>query len=63
VGGNHEGFISVFANILDGRTAEQKTQRSKAVIVALIEVFPQVPHIELNVNDLLKGTGFNRKAL
>lgn len=57
VGGKKEDFISVFASILEGRTPEQKTSLSKAVVSKLCVLLPQVPHVHTNVTDLQKGTG------
>ena len=63
VGGKKEDFISVFASILEGRTTEQKSALSKAVVTKLYGLLPQVPHIHTNVTDLQKGTDCNQSKL
>ena len=63
VGNIEQDFIQVFASILEGRTPEQKLDLSKAVIRKLAEMFPQVATIGIDINDLEKGTGFNRNML
>ena len=63
VGGRQEDFISVFASILEGRTVEQKSALSKAVVSRLCELLPQVPHVHTNVTDLQKGTGCDQSKL
>lgn len=63
VGGESESFIQVFASILEGRTKEQKQTLSKAVVTKLAEMFPEVPHIGMNIRDMEKGTGFSKNSL
>ena len=63
VGNVKQEFIQVFASILEGRTPEQKLNLSKAVIKALVEMFPKVSTIGIDINDLEKGTGFNRNMM
>lgn len=63
VGNNKQDFIQVFAHILEGRTAEQKLDLSKAVIKQLAEMFPKVATIGIDIKDLEKGTGFSKNKL
>lgn len=63
VGNVKEDFIHVFAHILEGRTAEQKLELSKAVVKQLAEMLPQVPTIGIDIKDLEKGTGFSKNKL
>ncbi|MCP3427342.1 5-carboxymethyl-2-hydroxymuconate Delta-isomerase [Opacimonas viscosa] len=42
-------FIHVFAHIMSGRTVLQKAELSKAIVHRLTELFPEVPHIAMNV--------------
>lgn len=63
IGGKRQDFVSVFASILGGRSAEQKTALSKAVVLKLCELLPAVDRIHVNVTELQKGTGFSRSKL
>ena len=60
VGGKQGDFIHVFANIMEGRTTEQKADLSKEVVSALKEMFSDVPFIAMNVRDFEKATYCNR---
>ena len=55
--------MHVFASILEGRTKEQKLDLSKTVIKTLAGMFPDVENIGMDVIDLEKGVGFNKKKL
>ena len=61
--GANDDFIHVFANIMEGRTQEQKCTLSKAVVTKLAEMFPSVEVISLNVVDFEKSTYCNRAKL
>lgn len=63
VGGDEKDFIHVFASIMGGRTREQKAELSRAIIAKLIEIFPQVPYIAMNVDDFEKATYCNRRMI
>lgn len=63
MGGKKVESMHVFASILEGRTKEQKLALSKAVIVALAELFPEVETIGIDVGNLEKGVGFSKKKL
>lgn len=63
VGNKREAFIHIFANIMEGRTTEQKSALSRAVVAKLIELFPEVPNIAMNINDFEKATYCNRTML
>ncbi|RVU86649.1 5-carboxymethyl-2-hydroxymuconate isomerase [Leucothrix sargassi] len=63
MGGKKVESIHVFASILEGRTKEQKLALSKAVIINLAELFPEVEIIGMDVLDLEKGVGFTKKRL
>jgi len=60
VGNKHEDFIHVFAHIMQGRTTEQKAHLSKQVVSKLIELFPAVTNIAMNISDFEKATYCNR---
>jgi len=62
-GNEKQDFIHVFASILEGRTPEQKLELSKAVIKELAGMFPDVPHVGIDIQDIQKGTGFSKASL
>ena len=51
VGNKREDFIHVFANIMEGRSAEQKADLSKIIVQKLISMFPHISKIAMNVRD------------
>jgi 5-carboxymethyl-2-hydroxymuconate isomerase len=53
-------FIHVFANIMEGRTIEQRADLSQAIITKLKSMFPEVPAISMNVFEFEKATYCNR---
>ena len=63
VGGKHEAFIHLFATIMPGRTVEQRAQLSKAVVVKLVEMFPDIKHITMSIDEFAKEAFFNRRML
>ena len=63
VAGEPGDFIHVFANILEGRTTEQKTHLSRAIVATLVEMFPDVPTISINIRDFEKATYMNRSLI
>ncbi len=62
-GDNKEDFIHVFANIMEGRTIEQKANLSKIIVKDLSLMFPSVPHIGTNVIEFERATYFNKNML
>ncbi len=63
VGGKHEAFIHLFATIMPGRTVDQRAQLSKAVVVKLVEMFPDIKHITMSIDEFEKETFFNRRMI
>ena len=63
VGNKREDFIHVFASIMQGRTIEQKSMLSQAVVSKLADMFPNVPNIAMNISDFEKATYCNRTML
>lgn len=64
VGGSEtDSFIHVFANIMQGRTVEQKAALSKAVVERLVELLPGVINIAMNINDFEKASYCNKGML
>ncbi len=62
-GDKKEDFIHVFANIMEGRSIEQKANLSKTIVKDLASMFPLVPHIGTNVIEFEKATYFNKNML
>ncbi|MCF6339302.1 MAG: 5-carboxymethyl-2-hydroxymuconate Delta-isomerase [Sulfurimonas sp.] len=62
-GDNKENFIHVFANIMEGRTMEQKSNLSRTIVQDLASLFPNVPHIGTNVIEFEKASYFNKNML
>lgn len=58
-----EHFVHVFANIMQGRSQEQKKNLSERVIRALKAVLPDVDIISMNVSDFEKATYCNRPMI
>jgi 5-carboxymethyl-2-hydroxymuconate isomerase len=54
-----EHFVHVFANIMEGRTTEQKKALSEKVIRTLKELLPAVEIISINIRDFEKATYYN----
>jgi len=63
VGGKQDNFIHVFANIMQGRTTEQKANLSKQIVTILKDMFPEIPFIAINVNDFEKATYCNKNMV
>ena len=63
VGGKVEDFIHVFANIMEGRTTQQKSNLSKQVVKTLKDMFPNIPFIAINIRDFEKATYCNKSMI
>ena len=63
VGGKMESFIHVFANIMEGRTTEQKALLSKTIVRVLKDMFPNIPFIAINIRDFEKATYCNKTMI
>ncbi|MFV9549572.1 5-carboxymethyl-2-hydroxymuconate Delta-isomerase [Algibacter sp. PT7-4] len=63
VGGKQGDFIHVFANIMEGRTTEQKAKLSKQIVNKLNTMFPSIEFIAININDFEKATYCNKNML
>jgi 5-carboxymethyl-2-hydroxymuconate isomerase len=55
----HKHFIHIFANIMEGRTIEQKRKLSEKVVRAIKTLLPMVEIISMNVQDFEKATYCN----
>ena len=62
-GDKKEDFIHVFANIMEGRSIEQKLNLSKTIVHDLALMFPLVPNIGTNVIEFERATYFNKNML
>tara|TARA_R110002072_G_scaffold289032_3_gene455831 strand:+ start:2351 stop:2695 length:345 start_codon:yes stop_codon:yes gene_type:complete len=60
IGNTKNDFIHIFANIMEGRTNDQKAHLSKAIVTELKLMFPNVPIISMNIRDFEKATYCNR---
>ena len=60
IGDDKESFIHIFANIMEGRTNNQKSKLSKGIIRELKLMFPNVPIISINIRDFEKATYCNK---
>jgi 5-carboxymethyl-2-hydroxymuconate isomerase len=58
-----EHFVHVFANIMEGRTTEQKKALSENVVRTLKELLPSVEIISMNIRDFEKATYCNRAMI
>ena len=60
VDGSDQDFIHVFANIMEGRTDQQKANLSKKIVSQLIHMFPGVELISINIRDFEKDSYINK---
>ena len=63
VAGERSDFIHVFANILEGRTTEQKAALSRAIVTRLAEMLPDVAWVSINVREFERATYTNRALI
>lgn len=63
VGDKREDFVHVFANIMEGRSIEEKANLSRLIIGELVAMFPLVPNIAMNVAEFERATYCNRAML
>ncbi|MBA3648306.1 MAG: 5-carboxymethyl-2-hydroxymuconate Delta-isomerase [Chitinophagales bacterium] len=63
LGKNKNNFIHIFGNIMEGRTAEQKTNLSQRIIERLNEMFPDISILSINIREFEKVTYFNKALL
>ena len=63
IGNSKDDFIHVFANIMEGRNTEQKSDLSKKIVAELKALFPNVPIISINIRDFEKATYCNKSMV
>lgn len=62
-GNTKDDFIHIFANIMEGRTTDQKSNLSKKIISQLKVMFPEVPILSINIRDFEKATYCNKSMV
>jgi len=62
LGTGQTDFIHVFANIMEGRTIEQKANLSKKIAERLNEMFPDISGLSINIREFEKAS-YSNKAL
>lgn len=62
LGKNKKDFIHIFANIMEGRSTEQKADLSKKIVERLNEMFPDISILSINIREFEKAT-YSNKAL
>lgn len=63
VGNTKDDFIHIFANIMEGRTTDQKSSLSNKIIGQLKTLFPEVPILSINIRDFEKATYCNKSMV
>ena len=63
IGNTKNDFIHIFANIMEGRTVEQKSKLSISIVSALKSMFPHVPIISMNIRDFEKDSYRNKSMV
>lgn len=58
IAGERNDFLNVFADIMEGRSTEQKAALSQEVIKALKQLFPDVP-MAMSIRDIEKASYCN----
>lgn len=62
LGAGKKEFIHVFGNIMEGRSAEQKSNLSKKIIERLSGMFPDISILSMSIREFEKAT-YSNKAL
>lgn len=60
IANTQDDFLHVFANIMEGRDTDQKSDLSKRIVSKLKEMFPDVPVISMNIRDFEKASYCNK---
>lgn len=63
VGGKREDFIHVFSWIMQGRSIEQRQALAKVVVGELVNLYPHVLRIAVNIAEFEHATYFNRAMM
>lgn len=62
LGEGKKDFIHIFANIMEGRSTEQKAKLSRKIMERLNEMFPDISILSMNISEFEKAT-YSNKAL
>jgi 5-carboxymethyl-2-hydroxymuconate isomerase len=60
---NKKDFIHIFANIMEGRSTEQKANLSTRIIERLNEIFPDISILSINIREFEKATYINKALI
>ncbi len=60
IGNTKNDFIHIFANIMEGRSPQQKSNLSKTIVSELKLMFPDAPVISINIRDFEKASYCNK---
>jgi 5-carboxymethyl-2-hydroxymuconate isomerase len=63
LGEGKEDFLHIFANIMEGRTTEQKTEMSQKIITELNKLLPNIGFLSINVRDFELATYSNKSLI
>ncbi|MBK1896975.1 5-carboxymethyl-2-hydroxymuconate Delta-isomerase [Chryseobacterium paridis] len=63
LGEGKNGFIHIFGNIMEGRTAEQKANLSRQVIERLNLLFPEISFLSMNITEFEAATYCNKSLI
>ena len=63
IGNTKNGFIHIFANIMEGRSSAQKRMLSENIIKELKPMFPSISIISINIRDFEKVTYCNKSMV
>lgn len=63
LGKTKKHFIHIFANIMEGRTAEQKAYLSRKIIESLNKMFPSISILSINIREFEKATYCNKSLI
>lgn len=61
--GTNDDFVHVFANIMEGRTIEQRKALSDSIVRKLKELLPDVPILSMNIREIEKATYCNKSMV
>jgi 5-carboxymethyl-2-hydroxymuconate isomerase len=63
IGNTKDNFIHIFANIMEGRTNEQKSNLSRQIVSELKQLLPNIPIISMNIRDFEQATYCNKSMV
>lgn len=62
-GSDHDDFIHVFGNIMEGRSDGQKQELTSRIVSMLNDLLPEVPIISMNIRDFDKASYCNKNMV